>query len=267
MAVVRAFTRRFPEDPSGRNLLGHLMMERGLAIVDGLAPEAMVDVGHVEDDEVRLLLLGFESLGADCELGLVQRRYGAEPLGLLRWSDVSLSGLRAALAARFADMGTPDTTLMTIDPAGEYYVCDARWGLGMHTFLSATQADSVELLPKMRRRVVYLRDKLLADLAAAEKMFVWKSDAIDLSELRALHDELAAYGPARLLNVRASPLPAWDGPPCEPGSAIRVASGLYVGALSRLGNAGTAWDIAFDEWIALCRRVAMADRCDADRGA
>ena len=47
------------------------------------------------------MLLRFESIGSDCEFGAVQRRYGAEPLGLLRWNDVDILSLEQALAACF----------------------------------------------------------------------------------------------------------------------------------------------------------------------
>jgi tetratricopeptide (TPR) repeat protein len=44
----------------------------------------LVAIEKVRDPESRSLLLGFESLGENCEFGLVQRRFEAEPLGLSR---------------------------------------------------------------------------------------------------------------------------------------------------------------------------------------
>jgi hypothetical protein len=43
------------------------------------------------------LMLRFEALGQNCEFGVVQRHYGAEPLGLLRFSSTPLHLLVAAL--------------------------------------------------------------------------------------------------------------------------------------------------------------------------
>ena len=42
------------------------------------------------------LLNSFESLGDNCEFGFVQRKFGTEPAGLLRWAIAS----PAALVAR-----------------------------------------------------------------------------------------------------------------------------------------------------------------------
>ncbi len=42
-------------------------------------------VSAVEQITLQDLMLQFESLGQNCEFGLVQRRAGADPLGLLRF--------------------------------------------------------------------------------------------------------------------------------------------------------------------------------------
>ena len=52
----------------------------------------------------RELVVHFESLGDNCELGLVQRRAGVEPLGLLRFAGVPLRNLVRGLNARFANI-------------------------------------------------------------------------------------------------------------------------------------------------------------------
>ena len=53
--------------------------------------------------EDRELVLHFESIGDNCELGLVQRRAGAEPLGLLRFAGAPLRSFLRALAADLLD--------------------------------------------------------------------------------------------------------------------------------------------------------------------
>ena len=213
----------------------------------------------VEDDALRTLMLGFESIGADCEFGLVQRRFGAEPLGLLRFNDVRSIDLLAALGAGFEGIGEPDHTAMIVSDSGEFYVMDTRWGLGMHTFMFSSRHDAATLLPKMCRRVVYLRDKLLEDLRGAEKTFVFKSDGIDIDGLRALHRALRIFGPVRLLHVRQAVVPLVDRSfEFAPGQVVELESGLYVGFLSRMGNAGFQWDIAFNEWLSICRHLSEA---------
>ena len=56
----------------------------------------------------RDLMLRFESLGQNCEFGLVQRRCGSEPLGLLRFASTPLPHLLAAFEGGFEGLGGPD---------------------------------------------------------------------------------------------------------------------------------------------------------------
>jgi len=149
-------------------------------------------------------------------------------------------------------------------------VRDRRWDLGMHTFLFANEVAQDALFPKMCRRVAYLRDKFLADLKHAKKILVFKAEDISLHELTHLHGLLKTYGPVRLCHVRpaqpaAAPSPA-DGPAWPPGRAgevVAIAPDLLVGYVSRMGD---LYDIAFDEWVEICRsvmRALQADRLDA----
>jgi len=55
----------------------------------------------------RELVLRFESLGDNCKLGLVQRKVGAEPLGMFRFAGAPLEHLLQAMRARFAGMADP----------------------------------------------------------------------------------------------------------------------------------------------------------------
>ena len=262
LSLWRAYRARWPDDQAGWEGQGKTIAAVHAARAESVGEPTdavKVDIEVVEDDGARTLMLGFESIGADCEFGLVQRRFGAEPLGLLRFNDVRLPNLMAALGAGLAGMGEPERTEMVVSDSGEFYVTDARWGLGMHTFMFASRHEAAALLPKMRRRVAWLRDKLLADLRDGEKTFVFKSDAIDLDGLRALHAALCTFGPVKLLHVRRTSVPLDDRPvDVAPGQVAQLEPGLWVGFLSRMGNAGFAWDIAFDEWTAICSGLAAA---------
>jgi len=39
------------------------------------------------------------------------------------------------------------------------------------------------------------------------------------------------------------------------GEVKQIDQDLFVGSLSRLGEAEGFWNIAFDEWVAICRKV------------
>lgn len=267
IALWTAYRRRFPEDGTGWTHYGHAVqasmlsesIDRDLPIPDQDAAgrPAPLKVELVEDEGLRHLLLGFESIGDNCEFGSVQRRYSAEPLGLLRWNDVALDDLLSALDRRFDGMGEAENTELPVLDNGEYIVRDRRWSLWMHTFLFVGQVDRDALYPKMCRRVAYLRDKFLADLVAAEKIFVFRSEGLDGERLQTLHHALLTFGPIKLLSVQPSAsMTEFHG---DAGDIIKVDDKRFVGFLGRLGVAeGNYWDIAFDDWVSVCRKVHEA---------
>ena len=265
LTIWTAFREKYPDDMAGWENLGRTLTSKHLEEVDrrdaGRGIAGPVEVARVEDEATRTLLLDFESVGEDCEFGMVQRRYGAEPLGLLRWNYVTFESLMAALALRFEGMGDPEHTELWSGGVDEYFVQDKRWGLPMHTFLSSTQVDKDVFLPKMARRVAYLKDKLVSAIAGGEKTIVFKSDGVDLDKVRALRDALRKIGPVDLLWVRTTS----DGPGISRGKAgevFKVQDNLYVGLIDRLGGAMGYWDIAFDDWISICRNMRQALRID-----
>ncbi len=251
VALWSDFHRRFPDDSNGE-----AQLERALAARRGSATPAAV----VDDDELRRLMLAFESLGDGCEFGFVQRRYGAEPSGLLRWNDVTVDGLTAALGARFAGLGEPANTQMVVGPDRELLVEDRRWGLALHTFCFEGDEDRGPLLARTCRDIVSRRDELLADLTAAEKIFVFRSSGLDADRLEVLHRALRAYGPVRLLDVQPAAPTAPTSFQGAAGELVEVETGRYVGFMERLGvQAGETWDVAYDDWVSVCRKaVALA---------
>ena len=77
------------------------------------------------------LTMRFESLGSNCEFGLVQRNFGAEPLSLLRWSNLTPTSLCAMLETRFDDVGNPENSFVQIH-GDEYLTGDSRY-FSMHS--------------------------------------------------------------------------------------------------------------------------------------
>ena len=262
-----AYRRRYPDDPIGWEQLGiavqqSQMNERIGETADHVGPEefrailpAAIEV--VDDETCRQLMLRFESIGDNCELGLVQRRFAAEPLGLLRWNTVSYEKLVAALAQGFEGMGEAANTEMAVAPNGEYFMRDRRWSLGMHTFLFAGQTDSDALYTKMCRRITYLRDKLVADLKMAEKIFVYRSPGIDEERLDALHRLLSGFGPVTLMAVQ--PVVAASTFQGAAGDILKVGDRRYLGFLDHAGvDSQGNWNIAFDDWTSVCRKIVAA---------
>ena len=103
-----------------------------------------------------------------------------------------------------------------------------------------------------------LRDRLLADLATADKIFVFRSSGLEADRLEALHRALRAHGPVRLLDVRPAAPTAPSAVQGAAGEVVEVGEGLWVGFLERLGGqAGATWDVAYEDWIDICRKTAL----------
>ena len=268
--ILARFHARDPANPVAREHLGRVLQLRALASVDSVATLAPlpVDIGRTEDATLCELLLGFESLGNDCEFGLVQRHYGAEPLGLFRWNLTTSTSLLLGLATRFDGLGDPAYLELIVDPLSKLYlVRDVRFDFEMHTFIFEGQGDTTKLFDKMCKVLSYLRDRFLDDLKTARKILVYKDLAVDQDFIQALHGALRTYGPVDLLWV----MPI-DGVSAKhfagraAGEVIEFGTGLYAGFLSRFGSADGTWDIPFDEWVALCSRMAtVARRAEAER--
>jgi tetratricopeptide repeat protein len=181
------------------------------------------------------LVQHFESLGGTakgCEFGLLQREFGAEPLGLLRWTDIGPEDLIAALEARFEGVGLAENTELTAMSAGgplEWSSSDRRFGMRMHTFAAADSVPQEQMFRQVCRRLQFLRDKLITDLQAGSKIFVYKLTARNLSdqELAALHRAMREYGDNTLLYVR---YPESDQ---APGTVHMIQPGLMIGYIDR----------------------------------
>ena len=94
---------------------------------------------HTDAIGDRDLVLQFESLGDNCEFGLVQRKAGAEPLGLLRFSSAPLPRLVRALRERFDGLTDPANVRLS-SAKGEYPITT---GSGANVDGSLSEPDFV----------------------------------------------------------------------------------------------------------------------------
>jgi len=216
------------------------------------APQA----GELSDKE---MILKFEGLGGTsqgCEFGLVQREFGAEPVGLLRWTGMTALSLAAALEADFEGVGTPEQTILDYfqwPTHREYRTEDRRFFINMHTWVKEDEKPYDAMFRMMCRRLTFLREKLLDDLTRAEKIFVFKmGDHIcTTEEIGRIHAALRRRGPNTLLYVRI----ADDAHPS--GMVERIRDGLLIGYISHFNQSpdGEVRPVAFDEWRAICREA------------
>jgi len=209
------------------------------------------------DFPLKDLLLAFESLGDNCEFGLVQRAGGAEPLGLLRFAAIyqpfeqKLERLVTALDCGFEGLGAPGTITFSLfgDPGErEYFVQETVYSLRYHSGVYEGEAPESELEQREVRRLAFLRRKLLEDLATGEKIWVWKCSATtSVDQVEPLLSALRRLGPNVLLWVVEA------GPEHPPGSVERLGPDLLQGYAERFAPYEVATAIAPDSWFRLCR--------------
>jgi tetratricopeptide (TPR) repeat protein len=207
---------------------------------------AGIDAGE-DPDALREFFMGFESLGDTCEFGMVQRRFGAEPISLLRWTSTGPEHLAQAFETDFAGVGEPEFTVVQASAHGEYTTLDRRYHMFAHTFTQCSVAPLEKFTAQHLKRMQYLRRKLLEDVATGEKIFVYKSDRdVTEAQAQALFASLRRFGgPLRLLCVRLADAEH----AC--GDVVAMGEGLYLGFIDRFSTV----DIHVAAWLDLCRKT------------
>lgn len=244
-----------PQDVGARHHLSQALLEANLAammmappVIGARQRPPVVPGGEADPADIMKL---FESLGENCEFGLVQRYFGIEPLGLLRFSGMPTVNLRAALEIDFDGIGDPAHTAL-VDTKTEYVTTDKRFGLTAHTFINPKTISYADCLAQQCQRLSYLKNRLIEDLEDAHKVFVViaVTDPSD-DDAQSIHDLLRKYGQTRLLYVRA------EIPDINPGTVTEASEGLYFGYLDRYGNRGQGrgWDISNEVWLEVCKKT------------
>lgn len=213
-------------------------------------------VANATDHELRELMLGFESLGENCEFGLVQRRCGGEPLGLFRFASVPLPKLMAVLNARFEGLAEAGNLRVGLSENGrEYMVHDRRFGLLYHAWVLAGEMTVEEIHAREARRLPLLIRKLIEDLELGEKIFVYHGmRPLTGDQASGLAVALEHYGPSALLWVEAADSNH------APGTVERLAPRLLKGYIDRFAPGENAHDLSLDCWIAVCREAVRLHR-------
>jgi tetratricopeptide (TPR) repeat protein len=265
--------RRFPGDARIMKALHEAQLRAGPEGAELAAEESRTAASPDAADansEMREIVSAFASLGGEfrgCEFGELQRFYGAEPLDLLRWTHSPPAGLIEALEARFEGVGDPEQTEVFPLQLGDqwfYEVRDRRFGLGTHTYIARDDAPQDKVAAQTCRRMQYLRRKLIEDLEAANKIFVYRTVVRNLSdaEIGRLHAAVRGYSnDATLLYLRYAD-------DAHPDGTVEVARpGLLVGYFDRFGATPSArlMDVPFVSWTTVCREAYRLWRSGAAR--
>lgn len=195
------------------------------------------------------LVLRFESLGDNCELGLVQRQAGAEPLGLLRFAGAPLRNLLRALAARFSNLADPDHIRISAEH-GEYMVKLTKYDFTYHAHVKVGEMEPDVLYDQQSRTLGFLVKKLIGDLEDPHKILVFRqNEPLSAGDLIDLRIALSNFGPIILLWVQE----ACPGHP--PGSVEVADERMMVGYVRRLAERESVPNLDFASWMQVLRRA------------
>ncbi len=246
-----------PDDQRVERQINMLREQLGLP---GLETKSSADSG---------LFAGFISLGGTlggCEFGVAQRHFGSTDLGLLRWAQTKVEQLRAAFEREFEGVGEESNTVLSLRRRSiddqEYVTSDRNFGMITHTFVQVEDMPADRMLTQTCRRLRFLKGKLLEDLRAGGKTFVFKiAHPTSDDEIRALFAALRRYGDSDLLCV-------FQADDARPPRTLRVVErGLFAGYLGYfMGNPnGGVGAIDLEGWKSLALQLAALP--DSDRFA
>ena len=225
----------------------------GLPRRGDLAQQAMERTGL----DFAQLAPNFESMGENCEFGLVQRRCGAEPLGLLRFSSTFMRALIRGLDTGFDGLGEPEDIEPYLSGASprEYMIHEKKYGLDYHSFIYEGQRSIWLMREQEAARLKYLRREFVEELAEGEKIFVYKrNSAVTDAEVLPLLMALRRLGDKTLLWV----VPAERNRP--PGSVEVLMPGLLKGYIDRFAPEHDAYDFSFENWMKICANALALNR-------
>ena len=122
----------------------------------------------------------FESLGDNCEFGLVQRRCDIEPLGLLRFSGSYSNEIVRGIELGFEGIGEPEDVMAVLEGdegQREYMIHERKYGLTYHSFVYEGERSADLMRQQEATRLKFLRRKFVDEMDAGEKIFVVKHGA------------------------------------------------------------------------------------------
>jgi tetratricopeptide (TPR) repeat protein len=178
-------------------------------------------------DSLRSIYEQFEPVGNNCEFGFAQRKHGAEPLALFRWTAVTPQNLVRLLRDRLEGYDAPERYRLEENREREFILKEDVYETASHTYVKAPGADAAALLQKLARRQAFLHRKFMETLAEGRKVFIYKYDQrLDASQMDAIERGLRELGARKFLFVmRAGEGDAAGTARCErPGRAVGFVS-------------------------------------------
>jgi hypothetical protein len=182
------------------------------------------------------LFVPFESLGNNCEFGMVQRFSGYDPPGLFRnvgfdSAEMMVRALETGFDGMF-DEGRYEFTLPHMWP--DWRLDCHVHGFGFHTGIPSSIEKPSEAWSRKTRDSIrsfrFMKAKLLEELRIGEKIFVFRFNFdVPPEVMQRFHAALRRHGPGWLLHVTQDPSKPF-------GWTEKRADGFIVAAIARLMN-------------------------------
>ena len=197
------------------------------------------------------LIMSFESLGDNCEFGLVQRLIGRERLSLLRYAGVGdVFALARGIAGGLAIFNEPDCIDVS-HHAHEWVAGVPALQLSFHTGRNVSNNSLEQVKHDENRKLTYLAQKFIEDCETADKVFVYRvhrdvrGGPDGLRGMEEIYAALRRHGPARLLWVNV------EDEAHANGTIEHVREGLYRGWIDHLAPHSNAFDYRPRSWLNL----------------
>jgi hypothetical protein len=147
-----------------------------------------------------------ESIGRNCEFGLVQRRLGLEPVSLLRWGGGPMAGLVRAIETSFFGLaefmtGDPEPSPVHLERRRWALTCQ-MFDLGFHVETDVAVMTAQEAANSARPRMKWQAHKFLDRLRVGAGVLVYSSGELkSIDDVEPLVTAIRRRGPSRMLIV------------------------------------------------------------------
>jgi hypothetical protein len=198
-------------------------------------------------ETTRELMYHFLTLGEDCEFSFMQRRIGAEPIEMLRFAGMPIAQLINGFEDEFCAIGAPEHIGIEIFPNGEIWCVNRKYSFRQHVFKNPSALERDAFKKQQSLRLNFLRRKFFEDIAAGDKILVYKRrDGVAQEQVVKLNQAVRKRGAAPVLWVTK----CREGQ--APGTVEPIGDGLYKAYLTKFAPDGKAALGDMEEWIRIC---------------